>query len=140
MIRWLRSRLILAWALLRNLVLSPFIDKSLATWVGRLRGERLAPTPPGAWPLMAASSRCIACGLCDAVTPPEVHASRWILGACRQPADAPLARREALLLRRWAPAIAEVCPGRVDVVQVATLIELHAASLPEVDVGDNAPL
>ena len=114
---------------MKNLAMRPFVSKSPVKWLARLAPEGLAATPPGAWDKMATAGRCVGCGLCDAVVPPDCQASLWLQGAVRQPGDARLAGEKAMSLRRHAQAIRAVCPVGVDPESVADLIDLHAESL-----------
>ena len=127
--RWLNARVIIGWAVIKNILLKPFIRKDPKRWIARVAQDRLAGTPKEAWELLEQSSRCIGCRLCDAMVPREVQASAWIMGAIRQPEDASLALEKAKLLRVWAKEIEAVCPAEVGVASVAQLIELHAAAL-----------
>ncbi len=128
--RWLRARTTLGWQLFKHVLLVPFVKKrGPEPWLGKLRTESIASTPAGAWKLFEPSSRCIGCGLCEAVAAPGEEPAAWIQGAARSPGDAPLALSEADKLERLAEAIARVCPTQVGVREIAALIEKNAAEL-----------
>ncbi len=128
---YLNARWVLGWALVKHVLLWPLRRRDPHAWVRRIGQEALAPTPQQGWATFAATSRCIGCGLCDAVVPAEVQASAWLQGSIRQPADAPLALQQAALLRQHAAAIMRICPARVQVDKVADLIDMHARMLRE---------
>jgi hypothetical protein len=98
-------------------------------WLTRLRQERLAPSPAGVWLYVDQTSRCIGCGLCDAVADPEESPSQWIIGSVRMPENATLALQQAERLRQLAPAIERMCPANVKVTAVVQLIEDNAKML-----------
>lgn len=127
--RWLKARWTLGWALVKHVLLQPFVRRDPARWVRRIAQESLGPTPAEGWNLFAASSRCMGCGLCDAVVPAGMQPSAWMQGAIREPADAPLALAKARQLRAWAQDIERVCPAQVKVEAVARLIEEHHRAL-----------
>ena len=127
--RYLNARWTLGWALIKHILLRPFIRPDPGLWVQRINQDFLGPTPLAAWNYFAGSSRCIGCGLCDAVAPGDAKPSEWILGSIRQPSDAPLALAKAKQLRELAGAIERVCPARVSVGDVADLIEANAHAL-----------
>jgi hypothetical protein len=133
--RWLRARWTLGAQLARHVATTPFRkQRGGAAWLAKLRTERLAPTPTGAWELFEPASRCIGCGLCDAVARDSEQPSAWILGEARTPSDAPLALDHARRLHELAKDIARVCPTGVGVDEIAQLIDKNAAEL-----GDHAP-
>jgi ferredoxin len=127
--RYLNARWVLGWALVKHMLLRPFIRRDPSRWVDRIAADNLGPTPRRAWEYFEPASRCIGCGLCDAVVPPQVHASAWISGCARLPEDAPLALEKARLLKPWAEAIERVCPARVGVTALVQLIEDEAGAL-----------
>ncbi len=121
--RQLKALWTMGMALLRKLLLLPFVrNPGGGPWLARMRLERIAPTPDGAWERLAPAGRCIGCGLCQAVGPADFWACSVVLGAGRRPEDAPLAVADAERLRRVAADIARVCPARVGVDELATLI------------------
>jgi ferredoxin len=121
--RQLKALWTMGAALLRKLLLMPFVrSPGSGPWLGRIREERLAPTPARAWDRFAAAGRCIGCGLCQTVAPRDFSPCASILGAGRRPEDAPLAVAEAEVLRRIAGDIARICPARVGVEELSTLI------------------
>lgn len=126
---YLNARFVLGWALIKHLLLRPFVRRDPRHWIGRVAADHLAPTPQQGWALFEGASRCVGCGLCDAVVPADVHASHWLAGSIRQPQDAPLALAQAAALRRHQGAIEAVCPTRVRVGDVVRLIELQAQAL-----------
>lgn len=128
---WLKARWTLGWALVKHVLLRPFAPRRSdpRKWLGRIRQESLGPTPAANWKYFAGSSRCINCGLCDAVAPAGATPSRWIMGAARQPADAGLALEHARQLRAMAKAIERVCPTQVQVEDVAGIIEENVRAL-----------
>ncbi|MBI3179636.1 MAG: hypothetical protein HYZ27_08230 [Deltaproteobacteria bacterium] len=122
-VRRLHAQWVLGSAMLRKLVVYAFAGRrGAAPWLARLAQEDLAPTPPRAFALAAGASRCIGCGLCDSVAEPHESPSRLIMGMARHPADAPLAGADLDRLAALAPAIAEVCPARVAVGDLVTLV------------------
>ncbi len=126
---YLNARWVLGWALIKHILLRPFVRRDPSLWVKRIAQESLGPTPPSGWSLFENTSRCIGCGLCDAVVPAGVLASTWIHGSIRHPHDAPLALAQAQLLRKYASAIDRVCPARVKAASVADLIEAQASMI-----------
>lgn len=146
--RWLRARWVLGWALLKHVVFRPFSRGKADPrfWLRRLSREALGPTPPANWRDAAATSRCIGCGLCDAllprgadamhstpsmdaIAPNPVSLSQILQGAARLPSDAPELLVYLPFLRAHAPAISQICPARVDAAAVADLIERNASAL-----------
>jgi ferredoxin len=126
---YLNSRWVLGWALVKHVLLRPFVRRDPARWVEKIASESLAATPAEGWALFEPASRCIGCGLCDAVMPAGDSAAAWIMGSIRQPQDAPLALQQARSLRLHAAAIERICPAQVQVTKVAELIEVQALML-----------
>ena len=129
-LRFLHARFILAVALVKNLILRLITRRGASQiWLRRIARENLAPTSPQVWDALAGSSRCIGCGLCDAVARQGDLPSEWIGSAARQPEDAPLARDKAERLRSLATAIARVCPAQVPVAGIAQIIDENVRML-----------
>jgi hypothetical protein len=128
--RQIKALWTLGMALLRKLLVMPFVRNTGAgPWLARIRQESLAPAPADAWRRFAPSSRCIGCGLCDAVGDARFAPSAAILADGRRPEDAPLVVADAEQLQRLASEIAAVCPARVGVADLATLIIDNARML-----------
>jgi ferredoxin len=128
---WLLARWTLGWALVKHVLLRPFAPgrSDPRTWLARIRQESLGPTPAANWKYFEGGSRCINCGLCDAVAPEGTTPSRWIMGAARQPSDAKLALDIARQLRGMKASIEQVCPARVQVDDVVGIIEENVRAL-----------
>jgi hypothetical protein len=125
--RLLKSLWTMGWALVRKLLLLPFVRRpGPEPWLSRLKQEALTPTAAGAWPRFSAAGRCIGCGLCGTVESSRAPYES-ILAAGRRPEDAPLATSQAVELRRLAAEIARVCPARVGVSELAMLVLDNAA-------------
>ncbi len=113
----------MGFALLRKLLLMPFVrNPGGGPWLARMRQERIAPTAATAWERLGPAGRCIGCGLCQAVGPGDFSPCAAVMGDGRRPEDAPLVVDDAARLRRLAADIARVCPARVGIDDVATLI------------------
>ncbi len=122
-LRQVNAYWVLGWALAKHVVARPFVGRPTPTrWLERLRGEELGPVPQDAWGAFAGAGRCLGCGLCDAVGEPGDTPSAWLVGAIRQPSDAPLSVAIAERLTELAPRIAAVCPARVSVLDVVRLV------------------
>jgi hypothetical protein len=127
--RRLKALWVLGWAFLLKILQRPLARRTGGDeWLARLRQEGLAATPADAWKHLSPASRCIGCGLCDAVVP-EMSPSAWIAGAPRVPGDSPMVREEAQALHVHAGSIARVCPTRVGVDDIVALVEGNARSL-----------
>ncbi len=125
-VRKLRARWVLGSAMVRKLLVYAFAGRrGAAPWLRRLAVEDLTPSPPHAFELAAGASRCIGCGVCDSVAAPHESPSSFIMYIARHPADATLADAALDCLERLAPAIAEVCPARVSVRDLVTLVREH---------------
>jgi len=129
-----RSFWVLGSALVLFIITWPFyvlLGKifTLKQWLTRLRQEHLAPPPQNVWTYVDQTSRCIGCGLCDAVAAPDESPSLWIMGAIRMPENAMFAFKQEELLRILAPVIERMCPAAVNVHAVAQLIEDNAQML-----------
>jgi hypothetical protein len=121
--RQLNALWVLAWALVKHLLLKPFVRRrGPAPWLARIAEESLGPVPPDAWRLFAGTSLCIGCSLCDTLGELQELPSSWIAAVARQPADAGLALHAADRLEALAQAIARICPARVPVNDVVKLI------------------
>jgi len=132
MLRQLKALWVLGWALVAKLLMDPFVrHRGVAPWLARLRQESLAPTPPSTWQHLERASRCIGCGICDAVRLDVRSTSHWIAGSGRAPSDAPLLLAEVPAIVARAPEIARICPTRVGVDDLAALITDHAQILAE---------
>jgi len=132
--KFIKSRSIIAVAAAKRITLTPFVrNRGPGPWLGRLAEEDLAATPPELWDTAEPSSRCLACGMCDGLgepgAPPLSHA---ILGPARRPEDAHLAAEIPDRLRARATEIARICPARLGVEEIATLIEGNARMLSAV--------
>jgi len=63
MLRQLNALWVLGLALLRKILLMPFVRRrGGGPWLARLRAERLTPTPVAAWSRFERASRCIGRG------------------------------------------------------------------------------
>ncbi len=121
--RQLKALWTMGIALLRKLLLMPFVhNPGGGPWLARMRQERIAPTPAGAWERLGPAGRCIGCGLCQAVGGGDFSPCAAVMADGRRPEDAPLVVDDAARLRRLAGDIARVCPARVGVDELATLI------------------
>lgn len=130
--RQLKARYTLATALLRNICSRPFVRHAGAKpWLAKLREEQLGVVPQDAWSRFAGASRCIACGLCDAQGRTDTSAASLVMGAARQPADAPLELEKATVLHALAADIARVCPARIAAEDIAALIHSNAMVLAD---------
>jgi len=117
-------------ALLRKLLILPFVrNPGARPWLARLRQERLTATPAAAWPRLSTAGRCIRCGLCDLTGTGATSPFTIIAGAGRRPEDADLAADDARVLARAAADIARICPARVGVDDIASLIVDNARAL-----------
>jgi hypothetical protein len=124
--RQLNAYWVLGWALVKHVLARPFVGRHLPRpWLDRLAQERLGIVPPRAWPLFAATSRCIACGLCDALAEPGDRPMQWVLAVARVPADAEISPAALARLEVLAPRIESLCPSRLS---VTSLVELAAAN------------
>ena len=122
-LKQLNALWVLGWALVKHLLFWPFVPRrGPEPWLKRIAQESLGPVPPGAWKILAGTSRCIGCSLCDVVGEPKDTPSRWIASAAREPATAPLALHAADRLEVLAPEIARICPARVPVLDIVLLI------------------
>lgn len=128
--RWTMAKWVLGWALAKNIVRRLIFGvRGPSPWVARLATESLGIVPPEAWSYLAATSRCIGCGLCDVVAAPGERPSHWIVQAIRRPQDASLGLVYAARLRALANQIDAICPTQVDARSVARLIEDSAQML-----------
>lgn len=128
--RALNARVILGWALVKHLLARRFIGRrSPERWLGRLAQESLAAVPPDAWSLFEQTSRCVGCGICDAVGAPGEWPSQWILGIARRPEDAYLAIEKLDRLEQLGGAIEAVCPARLPVEDLVKLVRANAGML-----------
>lgn len=120
----------LMWALIRHVVTLPLTGrKRPEPWLARLLEESLAPTPSEAWTYVAGTSRCIGCGVCDAVGTDTDSPSEWIQQMGRTPSDAPLVLPQAERLSALAREIERVCPARVPAADIARLVADQARML-----------
>ncbi|MEZ4271116.1 MAG: hypothetical protein R3C68_06705 [Myxococcota bacterium] len=127
---YIKARWTLGAALLRKILSWPFQhDRGLAHWLERLAEEDLVATPKDAWRHQAGATRCIGCGLCDAVSLDGLEPSRLILSVARRPQDALIAEEHAAELAYLAKDIAEICPARVDVEDIVALLRDNAAQV-----------
>ncbi len=127
--REVRAKSTLAGALLRNVLSLPFRRSSAAAWLERLATEDLRPTAPDTWGRLEATSRCIACGLCDLTTSSENSPSALIMAGSRRPEDSRLMVTAAREVAKRAEEISLICPAGVPALVVAELIEDNAALL-----------
>lgn len=136
LMRWLRARATLGWALCKHVMMGPWAAKRSdpTRWLATMGKERLGPTPAANWAHYAGSSRCIGCRQCDCVGTERLPApSLVIMGAARLPADAPCVADEILgELTRLGPAIAQVCPQNVQAADVVALIRNNERALAAV--------
>jgi hypothetical protein len=120
----------IGFALMRKLLLLPFVrNPGARPWLERMRQERLTATPAGAWPRLATGGRCIGCGLCELTGAGGTSPYAIIAAAGRRPEDAGLAVGDARALAKAAADIARICPARVGVDDIATLILDNARAL-----------
>lgn len=131
--RWLRARMTLGVALAKHLLTLPWSRRrsNPVRWLGQMRQEALGPTPAGNWQVLAGSSKCIGCGLCDMFGDARLpRPSLMIQGSARLPSDA-LDVAEAALeqLARLAPDIARVCPTGVNTRDIVALISNNRGAL-----------
>jgi hypothetical protein len=119
----------LGLALVRHVMVGAPWRASAPRWLGRLLAEDLAATPKTAWELYESAWRCSGCGVCEAVLGEAAGLSGEILALARRPQDAPACLGHAARLRQAAPAVAEVCPNKVDLLALAALLEAQAAQL-----------
>ena len=130
MMRWFKARMVLGTALMRRVLLAPVLpDHGPKPWLGKLAKEDLASVPDELWGYVGGTSRCIGCGLCDAVALPEEAPSQWLARDAREPSTANLALPHADRLAELAHEIAAICPARVPVEDVARLIRANAETL-----------
>lgn len=129
--RKLHAVVILAWALVGNLVRSwlGLRRPGGERWLKQLAEEDLTATPLEAWDYLAETSRCVGCGLCEAVAADGTRPWLALVGAARAPADAPLVLDAAQGLRQVADDVARICPAGVRPEAVARLIEENALKL-----------
>ncbi|MEZ0314336.1 MAG: hypothetical protein ACAI38_21415 [Myxococcota bacterium] len=130
MMRWFKARMVLGTALLRRVFLAPVLpDHGPKPWLAKLATEDLAAVPDQLWSYVGGTSRCIGCGLCDAVALPDEAPSQWLARDAREPSTANLALGRAERLDELAREIAAICPARVPVEDVARLIRANAETL-----------
>jgi hypothetical protein len=130
MTRWLKARWVLGTALMRRVLLAPVLpDHGPRPWLGKLAEEDLASVPEGLWDYAGGTSRCIGCGLCDAVARGNESPSTWLANDPREPSTAPIVLEHAARLDELASEIARICPARVPVDDVVKLIRANAAEL-----------
>jgi hypothetical protein len=130
MMRWFKARMALGTALMRRVLLAPVLpDHGPKPWLGKLAIEDLAAVPEQLWSYVGGTSRCIGCGLCDAVALPDEAPSQWLARDAREPSTANLALGRAERLDALAREIAAICPARVPVEDVARLIRANAETL-----------
>jgi len=128
--RSLAAKWILAWALFKNILrVLVYGVRGPRDWLAAIRAESLGVTPAGTWTYLAATSRCIGCGICDVAGRPGERPSQWIVQIIRQPADSLLALDKARRLAELAPAIAHLCPQGMQAQYVSRLVEDHARML-----------
>ncbi len=128
--RWFKARMVLGTALMRRVLMAPVLpDHGPKPWLAKLAREDLAAVPDGLWSYVGGTSRCIGCGLCDAVALPGESPSQWIARDAREPSTANLSLEHADRLAELAKDIAAICPARVPVEDVARLIRANAESL-----------
>lgn len=129
-LRQLRALCTMGLALVRKLLLMPFVRNRGATpWLRRLRQESLTSTPAHAWQHASLAGRCLGCGLCDLMATAGFTPSATIMAAGRRPEDAPLACVQAQALMQAASDIARICPARMGVTELAQMISDNAALL-----------
>lgn len=127
--KYVVSRYTLGTALMRHVLTEPFAaDRGPKPWLAKIRAEGLAPVPRELWSYLGGTSRCIGCGLCDAIDTDQ-PVSQVIMGAAREPSIAPLAVDRAAELRACAAEISAICPARVPAEDVARLLEENTAAL-----------
>lgn len=132
MMRWFKARMVLGTALMRRVLLSPVLpDHGPKPWLRQLAKEDLASVPDALWSYVGGTSRCIGCGLCDAVARQGEAPSQWLARDAREPSTAGLALEHAERLDELAQEIAAICPARVPVEDVARLIRANAETLAQ---------
>lgn len=124
----LRALWVLGTAFLSKLLVMPFVrgHDSARLWLDRLHAEGIERTPPDMWAQLEPASRCIGCGVCDAVGPVSQSPSHLVQSIDRQPADAKLVSAETSVLREHGEAIERVCPARVGVGAMVRRLEGNA--------------
>ena len=147
-------------ALLKHLVVGAVLRitghaRSGRPWLDRMAAEGLGPTPPSTWEYIAASSRCIGCGVCDAAVTlspesdlsrgsaadpaagPRATVSEWMMGAARRPQDAAVVVEPLVRIEQVAEQIARVCPARLDPRTIVRLVRERAAALEGTAEGED---
>lgn len=97
-------------------------------WLEALDREEIEVTPPQLWSYAESTSRCVGCGLCDAVAAGD-PVSEWIMSVGRRPEDALLPKTEVERLNEVGEAIARVCPVGLSPAAVVRLVRERAAQL-----------
>jgi hypothetical protein len=132
MLRYLKARWVLGTALMRRVFLAPVLpDHGPKPWLSTLAKENLAAVPDELWTYVAGTSRCIGCGLCDAVARGNESPATWLANDPREPSTANIVLDHAKRLDELAADIARICPARVPVADVARLIRANAEALAE---------
>ncbi|MBC7792767.1 MAG: hypothetical protein H7Z43_03590 [Clostridia bacterium] len=132
MLRYLKARWALGNALMRRVLLAPVLpDHGPKPWLGKLATENLAAVPEELWSYIGGTSRCIGCGLCDAVARGNESPASWIANDPREPSTANIVLDHAKRLSEMAVDIARICPARVPVEDIARLIRANAETLAE---------
>jgi len=130
LIRKILARVGLAVAVIKHIVMLPFNGRRTPEpWLARLRGESLMTTPPDLWEYVDRTSGCIGCGICDVVGEVGEETSFWIRSSAREPSTALLAGNVPDKLRSLADEIAVICPAKVQVDQIARLLEANQKRL-----------
>ena len=131
--RFIRARMTLGVAVLQRILRAPLSKRSgPRPWLAHLASENLAPTPESTWRIAEETSRCMGCGLCDAVAAEQglPPVSNILQGAARRPEDAQLVENLEGLAS-LATTIERICPVRVNITHMVTLIRDHRAALAE---------
>ncbi|OGQ88887.1 MAG: hypothetical protein A2289_23165 [Deltaproteobacteria bacterium RIFOXYA12_FULL_58_15] len=128
--RQLNAYWVLGWALVKQVLASPFVGRrGPKGWLQRLANESLGSVPKDAWALLATTSRCTGCGVCDVLGGPGESPSQWLLGMARQPSDSLLVGHEVERLVALAPRIEALCPARVNVTNWVKLVRGNRSKL-----------
>lgn len=132
MLRYLKARWVLGTALMRRVLMMPVLpDHGPKPWLSKLATEDLAAVPDELWSYVGGTSRCIGCGLCDAVARGRESPATWLANDPREPSTANIVLEHARRLDEMAEEIARICPARVPVRDVARLIRANAEALAE---------
>ena len=108
-VRQLNAYWIMGWALVKHIAARPFLGRNAPeAWLSRLAQDSLACVPKNAWELFAPTSRCIGCGICDALAKPGESPTRWILSIARQPADSVIVEEQLSRLAELSEEIEEL--------------------------------